>query len=428
MGADNDPKIAIAGGGPAALTLGALLHQRNIPFQIIELRPKPTEAELDQPSGMLDLHTESGLAAIRACGLWEKFLPLTADCEESMLIADQAGTVLHADEGGLEPRPEISRHNITRLMLGIVPPEAIRWKTKIVSARRREEENGSTRKTTLDLQAVEGTEIVSETFDLVVGADGAWSKIRALLTDVKPKPSNLHYVTLIIKNITTRFPELAQIVGKGSYMSLAKGHGLMSQRGAQDSAMISFFMNDTDLGTNHFTKLAELSVSDLRKALLEDDRLYGEHGAKLKELANTAFDEEIKHKGADGKLDLKPLVALPPGYQWDAMSGITLMGDAAHVMLPTAGEGVNCAMWDALDLSEVIAQAWEELRQGDQNEFQTVLDPLVEKFEDKMMARAGEFSREAAGNAEMMFGKDGAQGMVNFMAEAYQHGPPAPDS
>lgn len=427
MGANNDPKIAIAGGGPAALTLGALLHQRNIPFQIIELRPKPTEADLDQPSGMLDLHTESGLAAIRACGLWEQFLPLTADCEESMLVADQDGTILHADDGGLEPRPEISRHNITRLMLRIVPQEAIRWKTKIVSTRR--DEKGSTGKTTLDLQT-DGEDMVSETFDLVIGADGAWSKVRALLTDVKPKPSNLHYVTLIIKNITTRFPELAQIVGKGTYMALAKGHGLSSQRGAQDSAMLSLFMNDTDLGASHFAKLAEFSVSDLRKALLEDDRLYGEHGAKLKELANTAFDEEVKEKGADGKLDVKPLVALPPGYQWDSKIGVTLIGDAAHVMLPTAGEGVNCAMWDALDLSEVITQAWEESRQdgGQQRSFHAALDPLIKKFEEKMLARSGEFSQEAAGNAEMMFGKDGAQGMANFMAEAFRNGPPGLDS
>lgn len=428
MGANVDPKIAIAGGGPAALTLGALLHQRNIPFQIIELRPKPTEAELDQPSGMLDLHTESGLAAIHACGLWEQFLPLTADCEESMLLADQDGTILHADDGGLESRPEISRHNITRLMLRIVPQEAIRWKTKIVSARR--DEKGSTGKTTLDLQTGEGGEIVSETYDLVIGADGAWSKVRALLTDVKPKPSNLHYVTLIIKNITTRFPELAQIVGKGTYMALAKGHGISSQRGAQDSAMLRLFMNDTDLGASHFAKLAELSVSDLRKALLEDDRLYGEHGLKLKELANTAFDEEIEQKGADGKLIFKPLVALPPGYQWDSKSGVTLIGDAAHVMLPTAGEGVNCAMWDALDLSEVITQAWQASRQdGDQQKsFQVAMDPLVQKFEEKMLARSGEFSQEAAANAEMMFGKDGAKGMANFMAEAFRNGLPALDS
>ncbi|KAJ4389036.1 hypothetical protein N0V93_006498 [Gnomoniopsis smithogilvyi] len=414
-----DPRIAIAGGGPAALTLGALLHQHNIPFTIIELRAKPTAAELDQPSGMLDLHVESGQAAIRACGLWDEFLPLTADCEESMVIADKEGTVLHADEGGLASRPEISRHNITRLMLEIVPPEAIQWNTKIVSARRDE----GTGKTTLELQTGAGQNIL-ETFDLVVGADGAWSKVRALLTDVRPEPSKLHYVTLIIKNISTRFPELAQRVGKGTYMALANGHGLASQRGAQDSAMITFFINHTDVGIDDVAKkLADLTAAELRQALLEDDRFFGEYGLKLKELANTAFDEEIKEKGAGARLDLKPLVGLPAGCQWESKSGVTLIGDAAHVMLPTAGEGVNCAMWDALDLSEVIRQAWEQAHNA-QGTFKAVLDPLVRDFEEKMLTRSGEFSREAAGNAEMMFGKDGAQGMMNFMAEAFRNAPP----
>lgn len=418
MGFCIEPKIAIAGGGPAALTLGALLHQRSIPFKIIDLRPKPTAAELDQPSGMLDLHVESGQAAIRACGLWDKFLPLTADCEESMVVADKDGTVLHADEGGLASRPEIARHNITRLMLEVVPQEAIHWKHKILSARREDESTG---KTTLELQNNQG-EIVSDTFDLVVGADGAWSKVRALLTDIKPEPSKLHYVTLIIKNISTRFPALAKLVGKGTYMALANGHGLASQRGPQDSSMVTFFINDSDVGVDHVAKLTELTAAELRRALLEDDRLFGEYGPKLKELANTAFDEEIMERGTRAKLDIKPLVALPAGYQWESKSGVTLIGDAAHVMLPTAGEGVNCAMWDALDLSEIIIQAWEQAHHGPWT-FREVLDPLMRDFEEKMLTRSGEFSREAAGNAEMMFGKDGAQGMMNFMAEAFRNAP-----
>lgn len=338
-----------------------------------------------------------------------------------MLIADKDGTVLHADDGGLESRPEIARHNITRLMLEIVPEEAIRWQTKIVSARRAER----TGETTLELQTVGKGATVLETFDLVVGADGAWSKVRALLTDVRPLPSNLHYVTAIIQNITTRFPALAERVGKGTYVALANGHGLMGQRGTQDSSMVSFFINDTDMGADHISKLGELTIGETRKTLLEEDRLFGEYGPKLKELANTAFDEEIKNKGAEAKLEIKPLVRLPAGHRWESKSGVTLIGDAAHVMLPTAGEGVNCAMWDALDLSEVIGRAWEQSQGGDL-QFQTVLDPLVSKFEDKMLARAAEFSQEASRNAEMMFGRDGAQGMVDFMAEAYRDASLAP--
>lgn len=68
------PRIAIIGAGPAGLTLGALLHKHAIPFTIFELRQKPTAGELSKPSGMLDLHEGSGLAAIRECGLYDEFL------------------------------------------------------------------------------------------------------------------------------------------------------------------------------------------------------------------------------------------------------------------------------------------------------------------------------------------------------------------
>ena len=63
------PRIAIVGGGPSGLALGQLLHQRGIRATIYELRAKSTPEELAEPSGVLDLHEESGLAAMRECGL-----------------------------------------------------------------------------------------------------------------------------------------------------------------------------------------------------------------------------------------------------------------------------------------------------------------------------------------------------------------------
>ncbi|CAN8096106.1 unnamed protein product [Discula destructiva] len=445
------PRIAIAGGGPAALTLGALLHQRAIPFTIFELRAQPTAADLAQPSGMLDLHEESGLAAIRACGLWEQFLPLTADCAESMIVADgSTGDVLHADdddEGGGEEgdayRPEIARHNITKLMLGVVPPEAVRWETKIVGAKRDEASSGETM---LELRQGNGGATSTETFDLVIGADGAWSRIRALLTDAVPRATHLHYITLTIRNLTTRFPALAERVGKGSYAALARRHGIMTQRGTQDSAMVMFFVNDAGVGAEHVRSLGGLAtVGELRGALLGDERLFGGFASGLKELAGVAFDEEEEEEEEEeekererlgaAKSEFKPLVMLPPGKRWTLTPGVTVIGDAAHVMLPTAGEGVNCAMRDALELSEVIGRAWEEAASscdvvaggdgGSGERFREVLGPLLGEFEKVMIARAAEFSNEAMENAETMFSEDGAKGMAAFMAMAHEgHGPP----
>ncbi|KAL1849892.1 hypothetical protein VTK73DRAFT_9794 [Phialemonium thermophilum] len=63
------PRIAIVGAGPAGLTLGRLLYLQGIPATIYERRPEPTAEDLAKPCGMLDLHAESGIAALRDCGL-----------------------------------------------------------------------------------------------------------------------------------------------------------------------------------------------------------------------------------------------------------------------------------------------------------------------------------------------------------------------
>ncbi|MCJ1446265.1 MAG: hypothetical protein MMC23_006770 [Stictis urceolatum] len=405
----SQPRIAIIGGGPAGLTIGLLLHERAIPFTIFELRPKPTDEELAKPSGMLDLHEESGIAALKECDLYNEFLILTGECTEAQKVADKNGKILFRDEGEMSDRPEISRHSLTKLLLSHVPVDHIKWGHKLLSAA------SSTGSGQIEIELDFGPH-GTQAFDLVIGADGAWSKVRKLLTDVRPQYSGTHNITLTIENITKKYPHLAELVGPGSFSALGTRHGVMSQRGPQDSARIYVILTTED---EHFASTAGLvdqSAAIAKERVLFDDALLGTWGPAMKELVAAACDEEVAdNPGA--AVDVRPLYVLPVGNAWEHRTGATVIGDAAHLMGPWAGEGVNLAMWDSLLLARAIIEAYGSAGK-DTASFQKTLDPLIENSEVDMVARAKEKALESVSNGQMLFREDGATAFVDFFLSA----------
>jgi 2-polyprenyl-6-methoxyphenol hydroxylase-like FAD-dependent oxidoreductase len=66
-------KIAIVGAGPAGCTLARLLLHAK---EAVEITIFERETDLNERTqgGTLDLHTESGIEALKRCGLYEEFL------------------------------------------------------------------------------------------------------------------------------------------------------------------------------------------------------------------------------------------------------------------------------------------------------------------------------------------------------------------
>ena len=399
------PRIAIAGGGPSGLVLSQLLRQRGIHSTIYELRAKATEEELSKPSGMLDLHEESGLTAMRECGLWDGFQAAVGDCSESMRVLNPKGDVLHADEGELSSRPEIARNALTSLLLRNIPSDTIKWNHKITGVQ--SNRNATTGATEITLNRGENGSAV---YDFVVGADGAWSRIRKLLTDVQPIYSGAQYVTATARHVSTEHPHLAQLSGSGTLCALGGGNGIMTQRGPQDSIRLYAAVSTSQ---EHWATAAGIkgkTAAEVKTTLLGDDKLFGKWAPRLQDLLATACDEETKdNPGCEA--DIKPYYMLPVGHRWEHRTGATLVGDAAHLMTPWAGEGVNVGLWDSLDLARALASVPEA---KDAAAWQAALEPLVREYEETMLARAQEKAEETVRNKDLFLSEDGGQAMADF--------------
>ncbi|KAK3331843.1 salicylate hydroxylase [Cercophora scortea] len=396
------PRIAIAGGGPSGLALGLLLNQRGIRTTIYELRSKPSQEELAKPSGMLDLHEESGLKVMRECGLWDAFQAALGDCAESMRVLNHDGVIVHEHDGQHASRPEIPRNALANMFMERMPTDIIKWDHKIFSATRTRNEITGAVEISLDL-GPNGT----ATYDFVVGADGAWSRIRKLLSDIKPFYSGALLVAAVMRHASTKYPHLVELNGPGSLMALGHHNGILTHRGPQDSIRVSAAISTADEEWAVTTGLEGKTPAEIKAPLLDDPKLFRDWAPLLKELFATACDEEEKDNPGSA-VNILPLYMLPVGYRWEHQTGVTLLGDAAHLMTPWAGEGVNLALWDSLDLAYAIAAVPQTV---DAAAWQAELDPLVKGFEDVMLTRATEKAKLTARNMDICLGEDGAKGL-----------------
>lgn len=174
--------------------------------------------------------------------------------------------------------------------------------------------------------------------------------------DIRPHYVGLQSITLTVENISTRYPQLAALIGRGGFSSLGLRNGVMTQRGPRDSARVYVFFTAAD----GFTGEGKRAASVTKEQLLSDEALLGRFGDSVKELVAVGVACDKTADLPEGVVEVKPLYMLPVGAAWAHKPGVTIVGDAAHLMCPWAGEGVNLAMCDALMLAKVIVKVWEK--------------------------------------------------------------------
>ena len=109
----------------------------------------------------------------------------------------------------------------------------------------------------------------------------------------------------------------------------------------------------------------------------------------------------------------RALWTLPVGHKWAHVPGVTLLGDAAHLMSPFAGAGANLALLDGLELGLALAGLKEKEELGEAG----AVDEAVKAFEENMCAMAGRVAAKANGNLAVCIGPDTPQAAVRRFGE-----------
>lgn len=353
-------KIGIIGGGPGGLALARILLQNGVKATVYE-----REEGFDRrPQGStLDLHEQTGQAAMEAAGLMDDFNKYARPEGQDFILSDRTGK--HAIESIDRPRgkPEIDRAKLRQILIESLPEGIIRWGSNVRS---------------VEVGTIHFADHTESGFDLIVGADGAWSKVRPLLTHIPPFYAGIGGLDLKHTDVRTRHPKVSELVGEGSHFVFGEEDRrvLLCQRNGEGSIRTYAVAHKPE----NWMKESGIDFSDLEAAKEACLKEYAHWAPEYQELIRTA-DEVVP----------RAMYMLPVGIRWPTQSGVTLIGDAAHLMTPFAGEGVNAALADALQLAQAIVKHSNDVTAA------------IQDYEVKMFPRTAEKAQRTWGSTLSRF-------------------------
>jgi 2-polyprenyl-6-methoxyphenol hydroxylase-like FAD-dependent oxidoreductase len=362
--------IAIVGGGPGGLTLARLLQQSGAKVIVYE-RDQSRSSRVQ--GSALDLHEGSGLAALEAAGLMEAFWANHRSDLDRLRITDASGTVLHDHArrmSGAGKRPEIERGPLRDLLLDSLEPGTVHWDRKLVSAEMQDNQ--------VLLRFGSGSIALA---DIAIGSDGANSRLRGLVTSIRPEYVGVSLVEAVVPAVRETIPELWGLLGGAALMALGRERTIGMGTKPDGSVLIYAGLKTHD----------DTARRSLEEATSPEKRVAWFH-ANFKgwsDLWDPLFREAVS-------LVWRPLLTCPSDQHWDPNDHVTLIGDAAHVMPPYAGEGVNMAMLDALELSKLLLSERSS-------------PEAIAEYEAQMFDRMRHMTADTMANTEMFYAPDAAE-------------------
>ncbi|OIJ63663.1 FAD-dependent oxidoreductase [Streptomyces mangrovisoli] len=363
--------IAIVGAGLGGLALARVLHVHGLESVVYE---REASRDARGQGGMLDIH--SGQRALREAGLMDGFHAIARGAGQDMRLLEPDGTLLLQEDTPDDApllRPEVDRADLRDLLLDSLPDGTVRWGHAVTSAG-----DGS-------LHFADGG---SAPYGLLVGADGANSRVRPLLTDARPTHTGHDVVELCISDIDRRHPELAAMVGRGTYWVMGDGLSLAAQRNGDGRVRVGVSFYNTREDWFATSGIPWDDAAAARKRLIE---LLPGWDARFVALIAASDDTVVS----------RSITTLPAGLTWPSAPDVTLVGDAAHLM-PPVGEGANMALLDGALLGLALAAHPLDF------------PAAVREYEREMFERTSAAARMSGRMQEMLSSPGAAEKLLAF--------------
>ncbi|WP_329468069.1 FAD-dependent oxidoreductase [Streptomyces sp. NBC_01431] len=369
--------VTIIGAGLGGLVLARVLHLHGIPVTVHEAESSPTARS---QGGMLDIHDYNGQLALKAAGLMDEFRGIVLEGRQAIRLLDRNGTVLFdkADDGTGES-PEVQRGELRQILLDALPDDTVRWGHKATGVRALTEGRH-------EVTFAGGAVVVT---NLLVGADGAWSRVRPLLSDTTPEYVGRSFVETYLHDADAQHPATAKAVGGGTLAALdpdGNGKWLVAHREQSGvlRTLVTLAKPQAWFATIDFTDAAAAAAR-----IVEE---YDGWAPELTALITAGRTAPV----------LRPLHALPVGHRWERVPAVTLLGDAAHLSTPN-GEGANLAMLDGAELGEALAAHPDDI------------ETALTSYEQALFPRSAAAAAEVAHNPT-------PQDLINFFTNGDRAG------
>jgi 2-polyprenyl-6-methoxyphenol hydroxylase-like FAD-dependent oxidoreductase len=219
------------------------------------------------------------------------------------------------------------------------------------------------------LRFADGTSVET---DLIIGADGAFSRVRPAVSPAVPQYTGVSFLEARFDEVENRHADLSELVGQGGARAGDGERGLFAQRSSGNHIRV-YIIQKVPADWITATGLTIEDTAGLRAHLL--DR-FSAWSPRMRQMISDH----------DGPYSHRPIFALPVPHTWEHNPTLTLLGDAAHLM-PPLGVGVNMAMLDASDLALALANS-------------TTIDEAIYGYEGVMLPRSTDIAKMLEGHAE----------------------------